>query len=365
MSFLADALAQRGVAVVYVANGQMSDDRQQLGWQPPTLRHAQLRIATDEAAVKKLVATASSDSIHLCEGLRGNGLVRITQQQLRRRGLRYWAMIETVDDQGWRGVIKRLVYRILLWYHREYLNGILAIGANTSAWIAARGFPPLRIFPFAYFLQQPDLKSAVRASCRETEQGRFQFIYVGQLIERKRVDDLISALAQLDRDDIELAVVGNGPLENELRQQAERLLPGRVRWLGQQPMSAIPALIAQPDCLILPSRHDGWGAVVSESLMVGTPAICSDACGSATAVQASGVGGVFASGDKNDLARLMLRCFEKGKISREERMRIGTWANALGADAGAHYLAEILDHAANVGEKPISPWVRPVPSAST
>ena len=62
-------------------------------------------------------------------------------------------------------------------------------------------------------------------------------------------------------------------------------------------MNDIPHLMSSADCLILPSRHDGWGAVVSEALMVGTPVICSDACGSAGVVHASGVGGVFRSGD--------------------------------------------------------------------
>lgn len=53
MALLADALAQQGVSVVYVANSEMSADRQQQGWCPPTLRYAQLKIAPDTAAVKK------------------------------------------------------------------------------------------------------------------------------------------------------------------------------------------------------------------------------------------------------------------------------------------------------------------------
>lgn len=130
-------------------------------------------------------------------------------------------------------------------------------------------------------------------------------------------------------------------------------------------MPEVQGVLAEADCLILPSRHDGWGAVVSESLMVGTPAICSDACGSATAVQASGVGGVFASGDEDALACRMRQCVEKGKISLDERTRIAAWARALGADAGARYLLEILNHADHGGEKPVPPWVRFGPYAST
>ena len=34
-------------------------------------------------------------------------------------------------------------------------------------------------------------------------------------------------------------------------------------------MSKISEIINQVDCLVLPSYHDGWGAVVSEALLIG------------------------------------------------------------------------------------------------
>lgn len=358
MALLADALAQRGFTVIYVANGEMSVDRQQQGWQPPILRFAQLKIACDAAAVEKLVAEAPFDSFHLCQGVRGNGLVRITQQQLRRLGLQYWVMTETLDFQGWRGVIKRLVYITLLWYHRKYLNGILAIGARTPELITALGFPSIRVFPFTYFLQQPDWTYATYESHSDSTHNRFRFIYVGQLIERKRVDYLISALAGLDRDDVELIVIGNGPLENVLHAQTEKLLPGRARWLGQLPMSAIQPLIAQADCLVLPSRHDGWGAVVSEALMVGTPVVCSDACGSSIAVAASGVGSVFSANFRPALSSTLAEQVQRGKWSQDKRARLSAWATCLNTDSGAEYLQKILNYNEGSGARPFAPWDR-------
>ena len=68
---------------------------------------------------------------------------------------------------------------------------------------------------------------------------------------------------------------------------AASLLPNRVQWFGKFPMSEVAKKMADADCLVLPSLHDGWGAVVSEALIAGTPVICSDACGSAGVVEAS------------------------------------------------------------------------------
>lgn len=361
MAGLAAALAQRGHQVTYVAEREMSRERAAQGWKAPNLGSVRCQLAGDIGAVDSVVRQAPIDSVHICQGMRANGLVQRAQQQLRRRGMFYWITMETIDDEGWAGLAKRSVYRYQWLQHRKYLDGILAIGQKTPAWLAQRGFAPDKIYPFAYFLP---ISAAPRRE--ETNQGRpFRFVYAGQMIPRKRVDLLLAALADLVGLDMELVLIGDGPLHASLQTQAQQLGLKSVRWLGQLPMSQVQGVLAEADCLILTSRHDGWGAVVSESLMAGTPAICSDACGSATAVHASGVGGVFASGNKDGLIRLMRHCFEKGKISPKERIRISTWSNALGADAGAQYLAEILNHAANGGEKPMPPWIRPVPLAST
>ena len=361
MAGLAAALAECGHQVTYVAEREMSRERAAQGWEAPNLGSARCQIAGDIGAVDSVVREAPIDSVHICQGMRANGLMRRAQQQLKRRHMSYWITMETIDDEGWAGLAKRVIYRYQWLQHRSHVDGILAIGQQTPAWLAQRGFAAEKIYPFAYFLP-----TKVASSREETIQGRpFRFVYAGQMIPRKRVDLLLAAFTDLVGLDVELVLIGDGPLHASLQNQAQQLGFKSVHWLGQLPMPEVHAVLAEADCLILPCRHDGWGAVVSESLMVGTPAICSDACGSATAVQASGMGGVFASGDKDALARLMRQCFEKGKASREERIRISTWANALGADAGAQYLAEILNHAANGGEKPVPPWIRPLPSAST
>src|SRR5262245_31851210 len=106
MAGLAEALAAQGRPVTYVAEREMSADRAAQGWRPPTLGLAQLHFAPDADAVTKLVAAAPLGSIHVCQGLRGNGLVSLAQQALAGRGLRQWVIMETVDDSGWRGALK-------------------------------------------------------------------------------------------------------------------------------------------------------------------------------------------------------------------------------------------------------------------
>ncbi|MGN6449399.1 MAG: glycosyltransferase [Brucella intermedia] len=355
MAGLAAALAATGRAVTYIAEVEMSADRAAQGWQAPALGKAHLSLAPTPEAVREAVREAPADSIHICQGLRGNGLVGEAQRALAMRGIRQWVIMETVNDSGWRGAFKRLEYYRLIRQWDSRIEGALANGHMTSHWLADRGMPADRIFPFAYFL--PD--SPVEATLSHDPDRPFRFLFAGQFIERKRIDLLIDALAKLSDTAFELATIGSGPLEEALRASAEKKLPGRANWLGRRPIGEIPALMAGADCLVLPSRHDGWGAVVSEALAAGTPAICSDACGAAGVVRASGVGGVFPAGNVEALAALLRQVMAAGRQTLNRRATLADWGQCLGAKAGARYLDAILSYAADAAPAapPIAPWV--------
>jgi glycosyltransferase involved in cell wall biosynthesis len=348
MAGLAAALAARGTDVTYVAGEGMSAQRATQGWQPPPLGSASLHIAPTPQAAGALVQAAPANSVHICQGLRGNGLVDHARKALTARGLRQWVIMETVQDRGWRGAARRLAYARLVRQQRAHIEGILAIGHETPRWLAARGMTPERIVPFAYFLP-----SAPEAAVPErVKADAFRFLFAGQFIARKRLDLLVEALASLASQTATLTVIGSGPLEAELKSLAEARLPGRVDWLGRQPIAAMPGHMAQADCLVLPSRHDGFGAVVSEALMAGTPVICSDACGAAGIARASGHGAVFASGDVTALRRALERMLASGPTGAQKRARLAQWAACLGAPSGAEYLEAIL----SAGTRPAPPW---------
>jgi glycosyltransferase involved in cell wall biosynthesis len=262
--------------------------------------------------------------------------------------------METVDDAGAQGLLKRRLYRWLLSRKHPTLQGILAIGWATENWLIARGANRNTTFPFAYFLSE----SAAQIACKRCFAPHFRFLFVGQLIKRKRVDRLLDALAAHLSFDFELVIIGDGPARRTLVELGNQLLPNRVRWLGHLPMADIPQEMVNADCLILPSRHDGWGAVASEALIVGTPVICSDACGAAGVVRASGVGGVFPRDKVMTLSSLLGEMLRNGPLEDSERYELKEWAKCIGAEAGAKYLLEILRCTEEYGERPEAPWSR-------
>jgi len=353
MAGLAEALAIKGIAVTYVAKEEMTLDRKALGWQAPEFNKCEFMLAKDIASIAQLVASAPADSIHVCEGIRGNGLISHAQTLLARRKLQQWVIMEMVNDHGWGGIIKRAVYRYLFNRDLFRIEGVLATGNTTPEWLVDRGVPAARVFPFTYFLPEPAKEQAYH----QNPSACFRFIFVGQFIERKRLRLLIEAISKIRAHDFKLVVVGSGPLEDELHGQADKLLGKRLIWLGRLMQSEVLGEMRKADCLVLPSGFDGWGAVVSESLMVGTPAIVSDRCGSAGVVKASSGGGVFKTDDLNDLLTKMNEILTEGRQTIERRHDLIERARCLGAEAGANYLNDILEYHKLGGTRPSLPWL--------
>lgn len=352
MADLAVSLARLGCNVTYVAQQEMSKDRAMQGWSSPSLQNVTLQFINCKDAALQLVALAPLDSIHICQGIRANDLIGVVQGALIRRGMQQWVIMETVDDSGLRGIIKRALYRLIFRLKKNSLMGVLATGHSTANWVIKRGMPSDRVYSFAYFL--PNNKKPEILGHPQSEP--FRFIYAGRLIPLKRIDWIINSLANIKDFSFELWIVGAGVQEYQLRSLANEKLGDKVRWFGQLPLPDVPAVMAQADCLILPSEHDGWGAVASEALMVGTPVICSDACGVAGVVKNSGKGGVFPVNDINSLEKLLHLQLKIGAIDTQNRSRLIAWASCLSSDTGAKYLYEILTR--NNTESVRTPWIK-------
>ncbi len=111
-----------------------------------------------------------------------------------------------------------------------------------------------------------------------------ELVFVGQFQPWKGVRELVTAFSQLERPSLRLSLVGNGPLEQELRRLAQR--DRRIRVVGHVPQDELPEILARARCLVLPStttaaHREAWGLVVNEAMHAGLPVVASDAVGAA------------------------------------------------------------------------------------
>lgn len=99
-------------------------------------------------------------------------------------------------------------------------------------------------------------------------------LMVGEFIPRKRHEDALSAFSAV-WSGAHLLLVGKGPLEDEMRQQAASMgLGRRVHFLGYR--DDVPELMAISQLLLLPSLQEGLPMAVIEAMSMGVPVIGTD-----------------------------------------------------------------------------------------
>ncbi len=98
--------------------------------------------------------------------------------------------------------------------------------------------------------------------------------FVGYLRAEKAVDDLLQAVAHLNRADVELCIVGGGPLKGALIQQAERLgIRQACAFVGAKAHDEIPLWLSAADCLVLCSLSEGLPTVLPEAMLCRVPVV--------------------------------------------------------------------------------------------
>jgi len=99
-----------------------------------------------------------------------------------------------------------------------------------------------------------------------------RFLFVGRLVDWKRLDFVIHALAQIPEAHLE--VIGDGSMRPAWTALAESLgIGNRVRFIGWLPQPECAGLLHGATALLLPSIYECGGAVVLEAMATATPVV--------------------------------------------------------------------------------------------
>ncbi len=105
-----------------------------------------------------------------------------------------------------------------------------------------------------------------------TSDGGAKFIFIGRLVDWKRLDIAIRALAEVPG--AQLQVIGDGPMRAEWGELAGSLgLAERISFTGWLAQRECARELQHATALLLPSIFECGGAVVLEAMAAGTPAI--------------------------------------------------------------------------------------------
>ena len=107
-----------------------------------------------------------------------------------------------------------------------------------------------------------------RSDLREKYQNKTIIAFIGRLIEGKGAHDLITAIAQLKRDDIVTFIIGGGPEEKRLRKQSyDHALDEQIVFFRNQPFEQAISILKTADIVVNPSYTEGLPTSVTEAAL--------------------------------------------------------------------------------------------------
>lgn len=348
--------------VTVVAESDMPAKRVEQGWTLPDFTPARLVITPAwPDRIKLIEQSAGPDDVHVFMGIQAYPQTYRTLKHVRRLVPRIgiWAEPPRQNEGQVKTMLRRIRYTSHALRWRNRLDFLLTTGTIGQKWYSQCGFRSDKIFRVGYFF--PELKGT---SCRSSEglwpgtHEQPRIMFVGELEHHKGVDLLLRALAPLKHYRWSLLVVGKGSLRNTLIELAKDLgLEERARWITEMPNRRLVACMSFTDFLVLPSRHDGWGAVVTEALSTGTPVLVSNACGAADAISSPLLGSVFSTEDVIDLSRVLETYIQHGVLTDSKRRIIQEASSKImHPDVVADYLIRIVNQNKDRTAEVSPPW---------
>ncbi len=150
---------------------------------------------------------------------------------------------------------------------------IQALAPDKTVFIAYSGAPKIDTEP-------------VLQKLRERRTPR-RLLYVGDFIPLKNVDILLEAMDRLKSYDLCLRIVGDGPLEDELKADAQTRNLTNVEFLGRVKRADVLDQMLQSDIFVMVSSPESFGLVYIEAMAAGCYVI---------GTKGEGIDGVLADG---------------------------------------------------------------------
>lgn len=327
--------------VIYT--GRITGDRVALGWQED-LKGFDYEFLSGRSAIADAVRRARNrrHETHIVNGLWAGKVVESVLSTLMISGSKYYIYSEAPDPRAKVSFMKAAVLNAAGKAFVRSAAGILPISHFAMSYFKSYGADEGKMYPFGYFRSMP---TDERAGKGNGPKKTIDVVFVGQLVHRKGVDILVESAEPILRahDNLVLHLIGTGELEQELKRWiAERNLSSRIILEGALEPRKIIGRITDADLLVLPSRWDGWGLVVNEALMAGTPVLVSSSCGASDVIAEGSNGYVFRSGDREDLVRKLDAHLSNRSAQREMRMKAQQTGKLLTAENAAEYLLGVL-----------------------
>ncbi len=176
--------------------------------------------------------------------------------------------------------------------------------------------------------------AAIPKSQKPKKNTRFTCIFVGRLVRMKRIEDLLTAFADIcrTRPEATLLIVGDGDPSyvGSLKKMAVSLgVADVVTWCGRVTEKKKYSLLARSHLLLHTSVKEGWGLVVLEAGSQWTPSVVYKVNGLVDVVKDGKTGRIVSTCDPHDLATMALSLYADSNAYIKMQKEAYVWSNSF------------------------------------
>lgn len=233
--------------------------------------------------------------------------------------------------------LRPYIYSWYLLFLRKHLQGVFAISQLAILQYKKLGVPEEKIFPFGYFVPEVVDDGGHIELCKNLSEDKLNIVFVGNLIQRKGLDLLLDAVDRVNSKDLRLVltVYGSGDVSKFNFDGVSKIYGGSI------PFGNAQSVIHKYDFLVLPSRYDGWGVVVNESIMANVPVLASDMVGAAPMLNKWNCGLTFDSCNEDDLYQKLLNLMD-ADLCNQLKKNTKKLKKYLTPQFAANYMSQVL-----------------------
>ncbi|MBL7703051.1 MAG: glycosyltransferase family 4 protein [Ferruginibacter sp.] len=209
------------------------------------------------------------------------------------------------------GSIKKIARRIFLKWIYRHIDQALYVGTANKAYFLKHGVKESQLVFAPHAIDNGRFSQLTNAQETFIKDTRKSFgiatddttiVYCGKLLTKKNPLLLAQAVKEINNEKLHVIFVGDGVLEQELKQAITGY--ANMHLLSFQNQSMMPAIYRLGEIFCLPSAGPGetWGLAVNEAMACGRAILVSDKVGCTADLVQEGINGYsFRSNDINDL----------------------------------------------------------------
>lgn len=185
--------------------------------------------------------------------------------------------------------IKELLKKIWLRFVYRHIDYALYVGTNNKKYFLEHGVKEHQLIYVPHAIENERFADSsgdyvARTNMWKKELGIdncFNIVFAGKLEPKKNPEYLLKLAAKMSDQNLRFVFVGNGVLEESLKNQARA--DKRILFVGFQNQQNMPLVYRLANVFVLPSNGPGetWGLAINEAMACGVPVVASVKAGGA------------------------------------------------------------------------------------